>query len=291
MLPQLANPGWAALFRRGDFQRAPYGSKIDDRLIAGGVTLVAETRGLAGHVALVTGGSRGIGAAIARALAVSGADVVVNYRLSADAAAGVVEACKESGVRAVAVRADVTQTQEVEQLFATAEQRLGPVDILINNAGISLRALVAETSDEDWERVMDANLKSAFLCCRRALPGMIRRRHGRIINIASVWGLTGAACEAAYAAAKGGLIAFTKSLAREVGTAGIVVNAIAPGPVESDMLCRELGPAELTALADAIPSGRLGRPEDVAAACVFLASREASFINGHVLRLDGGWLP
>ncbi|MDI6907720.1 MAG: 3-oxoacyl-ACP reductase FabG [Thermoanaerobacterales bacterium] len=252
---------------------------------------MGEIRGLAGHVALVTGGSRGIGAAIARALAVNGADVVVNYRLSADAAAGVVEACEESGVRAIAVRADVTRTQEVEQLFATAEQRLGPVDILINNAGVSLRALVAETSDEDWERVMDANLKSAFLCCRRALPGMIRRRHGRIINIASVWGLTGAAYEAVYAAAKGGLVAFTKSLAREVGTAGILVNAIAPGPVESDMLCRELGPAERAALADAIPSGRLGRPEDVAAACVFLASREASFINGHVLRLDGGWLP
>jgi len=250
-----------------------------------------DARELAGHVALVTGGSKGIGAAIARALAAHGADVAVNYRLSADAAAGVVNACKESGVRAVAVQADVTQAAEVERLFAAVEEKLGPVDILINNAGISLRALVTETSEEDWQRVLDVNLKAAFLCCRRALPGMIRRRYGRIINVASVWGLTGAAYEAAYAAAKGGLIAFTKSLAREVGSAGIIVNAVAPGPVESDMLCRELSPAERAALAEAIPSGRLGRPEDVASACVFLASREASFINGHVLRLDGGWLP
>lgn len=251
---------------------------------------MSEAKGLAGQVALVTGGSKGIGAAVARALAAHGADVAVNYRLSREAAARVVDACRESGVRAVAVQADVADAEEVERLFAAAERKLGPVDILVNNAGVSLRALVMETSEEDWQRVLDVNLKAAFLCCRRALPGMIRRRYGRIINIASVWGLTGAACEAAYAAAKGGLIAFTKSLAREVGSAGIIVNAVAPGPVESEMLCRELSPAERAALAEAVPSGRLGRPEDVASACVFLASREASFINGHVLRLDGGWL-
>ncbi|MEW5762242.1 MAG: 3-oxoacyl-ACP reductase family protein [Bacillota bacterium] len=248
-------------------------------------------KGLTGRVALVTGGSRGIGAAIARALAARGAEVAVNYCASTGEAAAVAKACKEYGGRALAVRADVTRAEDVEQLFTTVEQNLGGVDILVNNAGVSLRALVTETSEADWQRVLDVNLKAAFLCCRRALPGMIRRRHGRIINIASVWGLTGAAYEAAYAAAKGGLIAFTKSLAREVGSAGIVVNAVAPGPVESDMLRRELSPAERADLAGAIPAGRLGKPEDVAAACAFLASEEASFINGHVLRLDGGWLP
>lgn len=250
-----------------------------------------ESKRLAGRVALVTGGSRGIGAAIARALAGHGARVAVNYLASAPEAALVVNACRAYGVDALAVQADVARAPEVERLFVTVEQNLGAVDILVNNAGVSLRALVIETSEEDWQRVLDINLKAAFLCCRRALPGMIRRRYGRIINIASVWGLTGASYEAAYAAAKGGLIAFTRSLAREVGSAGIAVNAIAPGPVESDMLRRELSPEERAALAASIPAGRLGQPEDVAAACVFLASDDASFVNGHVLCLDGGWIP
>ena len=248
-------------------------------------------KALAGKVALVTGGSRGIGAAVARELARHGASVAVNYYSSAEAAAKVTAACQEYGVRALSFQADVADPEAVERLFTVTEESLGPVEILINNAGVGLRRLVAETSDREWETLLAVNLSAAFYCSRRALGGMIRRRWGRIINVASVFGITGAAYEAAYAAAKGGLIAFTKSLAREVGSAGITVNAVAPGPVESDMLREGLSPEELAALAAEIPSGRLGKPEDVAGACVFLASPAAAFINGQVLCLDGGWLP
>ncbi|RPF46977.1 3-oxoacyl-[acyl-carrier protein] reductase [Thermodesulfitimonas autotrophica] len=246
---------------------------------------------LRGKVAIVTGSSRGIGAAIARELARYGASVAVNYRSSAAAAARVAAACREYGARALAFQADIADPEAVEKLFAAVEESLGPVEILVNNAGTGLRRLVVETTDAEWHQLIAVNLSGAFYCSRRALGSMIRRRWGRIINIASVFGLTGAAYEAAYAAAKGGLIAFTKSLAREVGSAGITVNAVAPGPVESDMLREGLSPEELAALAAEIPSGRLGKPEDIARACVFLASPAASFINGQVLCLDGGWLP
>lgn len=248
-------------------------------------------KNLYGKVALVTGGSRGIGAAIARELARYGANVAVNYCSSAEAATRVAAACREYGVRALAFQADVADPEAVERLFTAVEESLGPVEILVNNAGTGLRRLVVETTDEEWHQLLAVNLSGAFYCSRRALGNMIRRRWGRIINVASVFGLTGAAYEAAYAAAKGGLIAFTKSLAREVGSAGITVNAVAPGPVESDMLREGLSPEELAALAAEIPSGRLGKPEDIAGACVFLASPAASFINGQVLCLDGGWLP
>ncbi|MGQ9513156.1 elongation factor P 5-aminopentanone reductase [Thermodesulfitimonas sp.] len=248
-------------------------------------------RALWGKVAIVTGGSRGIGAAIAQELARHGASVAVNYHSSAAAAAKVAAACREYGTRAVAFQADIADPEAVEKLFIAVEESLGPVEILVNNAGTGLRRLAVETTDAEWHQLLAVNLSGAFYCSRRALGSMIRRRWGRIINIASVFGLTGAAYEAAYAAAKGGLIAFTKSLAREVGSAGITVNAVAPGPVESDMLREGLSPEELATLATEIPSGRLGKPEDIAGACVFLASPAASFINGQVLCLDGGWLP
>ncbi|ACX51451.1 short-chain dehydrogenase/reductase SDR [Ammonifex degensii KC4] len=248
-------------------------------------------RFLEGKVALVTGASRGIGAAVALALAQSGAAVAVNFCRSAAQAEEVARRCREWGVKAQAFRADVTDPEEVRRLFAAVSAELGPVSILVNNAGMGLRRLLVDTSDEEWEKLLRVNLSGPFYCCREALPFMIRQRWGRIINIASVWGITGASCEAAYAATKGGLIALTKSLAREVGSAGITVNALAPGPIETDLLREELAPEELAALAEAIPSGRLGRPEEVAAACVFLASPAAAFINGQVLGLDGGWAP
>lgn len=245
--------------------------------------------GLKGRICLVTGASRGIGAAVARAVAAEGAGVAVNYFSSEREALLLVDELKALGVPALAVQGDVGSEADVEAIFKNIETELGQVDMLINNAGISLRALVTETSTAQWQKVMDTNLKGAFLCCRRALPHMIRQRFGRIVNIASVWGINGAACEAVYAASKGGLISLTKSLAKEVGPSGINVNAVSPGPVETDMLRKELDNEERNNLAAEIPAGRLGYPEEVASACVYLLSRHSSYINGQVLTIDGGW--
>ncbi|MBC7076565.1 MAG: 3-oxoacyl-ACP reductase FabG [Syntrophomonadaceae bacterium] len=245
--------------------------------------------GLKGRICLVTGASRGIGAAVARAVAVEGAGVAVNYFSSEREALLLVDELKALGVPALAVQGDVGSEADVEAIFKNIETELGQVDMLINNAGISLRALVTETSTAQWQKVMDTNLKGAFLCCRRALPHMIRQQFGRIVNIASIWGINGAACEAIYAASKGGLISLTKSLAKEVGPLGINVNAVSPGPVETDMLRKELDNEERNNLVTEIPAGRLGYPEEVASACVYLLSRHSSYINGQVLVLDGGW--
>jgi len=244
---------------------------------------------LQGKVCLVTGASRGIGAAIARAAAAAGAVVVINYRSSRHLAESLAEELRDIGHEAGTVQADVGSPADVERLFTTIEHEWGPVSLLVNNAGVSLRELVTHTSDEQWDQVINTNLKGPFLCCRRALPHMIRSRWGRIINIASVWGMRGASCESVYAASKGGLILFTKSLAQEVGPSGITVNALAPGPIGTDMLAGELTAQERQDLAADIPLGRLGCPEDVAKMAVFLLSEGGNYINGQVIPVDGGW--
>jgi len=251
--------------------------------------LPAEYNHLEGHICLVTGSSRGIGAQIARTVAAAGARTVINYHSSQHQAMHLLEELTEQGYQVMAVQADVSQGREVEAMFAQIEDKWGSVDLLVNNAGISLKRLFTETSEEEWQQVMDINLKGAFLCCRRALPAMIRNRFGRIVNIASIWGLRGASCESVYAASKGGLIALSRSLAMEMGPSGITVNVIAPGPVETDMLLQELDNDERAMLSEEIPLGRLASPDDVASACLFLLSPTASYINGQVLGLDGGW--
>lgn len=244
---------------------------------------------LQGRVCLVTGASRGIGAAIVRAAADAGASVIINYRSSRHLAESLAGELRDSGCQAGAIQADVSSPSEVEKLFTMIESDWGPVSLLVNNAGVSLRELVTHTSDEQWEQVINTNLRGPFLCCRRALPHMIRSRWGRIVNIASIWGIRGASCESVYAASKGGLILFTKSLAQEVGPSGVSVNALAPGPIETDMLVEELTAQERQDLAADIPLRRLGSPEDVARMAIYLLCEGGDYINGQVIPIDGGW--
>ena len=245
---------------------------------------------LTGQVCLITGAARGIGAEIAQEAAAAGAAVAINYNASAAAATTLRHSIEERyQVPVMTVAADISDAWAVDGMFAQVESKLGPVDLLVNNAGISQRGLLIDTTDEEWEKVMSINLRGPFLCCRRALAPMIQGKYGRIVNIASVWGIRGAAYESIYAAAKGGMIALTKSLAREMGTAGITVNAIAPGPVMTEMLASGLDAQELRLLTDEIPAGRLGHAKDIAAMCVFLLSKAAGFINGEIIVIDGGW--
>ena len=242
-------------------------------------------------VCLVTGASRGIGKAIAAAVAAQGAKVAINYCYAEDLARQFSAELQKKGLAAEVFQTDISSGPQVDRMFTKIESLWGPVDLLVNNAGVSYRALITDCSEEDWHKVMDINLKGPFLCSKRALPNMISARCGRIVNISSIWGVNGASCESVYAASKGGLIAFTKSLAREVGSSGVLVNAVAPGPVETDMLKEELDDGERKELIGQIPLNRLGTPEEIAAVCVFLLSQQASYINGQIITVDGGWLP
>jgi 3-oxoacyl-[acyl-carrier protein] reductase len=237
---------------------------------------------------LVTGGGVGIGAAITKALTGEKNRVIINYLTSEVPAASLEKELTAQGFEVYCVKADVSQAVQVENMFSHIEQRWGTVDGLINNAGISLRKLFIDTENEEWDKVINVNLKSVFLCCKRALPGMLQKGWGRIVNISSIWGLRGGSCESAYAASKGGIIALSKSLAAEYGKT-VTVNCIAPGAVWTAMLEKELLPEEITDLAANIPLGRLAYPEEIAAACAFLMSEEAGYINGQVLTIDGGW--
>jgi 3-oxoacyl-[acyl-carrier protein] reductase len=233
--------------------------------------------------ALVTGGSRGIGAAIAQALAADGWAVAVNYRSGAEAAQRVVDEIAEAGGTAVAIGGDVADPETADRLFAQLEEELGPVAVLVNNAGVRDDNLALQIDDEAWDRVIDTNLTAAFRLTRRAVRGMIRRRHGRVINIASIVGLRANAGQANYAASKAGLIAMTKTVAVEVARRGVTVNAIAPGLIETDMTEGLDG-----RLLEAVPARRAGRPEEIAAAVRFLASDEAAYITATTLVIDGG---
>jgi 3-oxoacyl-[acyl-carrier protein] reductase len=242
---------------------------------------------LAGKVALVTGASRGIGRACALALGDAGADVAVAYAANLEAAEAVAAQVREGGRRTVTLGADLADQQAAASLVERTITELGGIDIVVNNAGITRDNLAVRLTDEDWEAVIAVDLSAAFRICRAVLRPMLRRRSGRIINISSVAGVVGNPGQANYAAAKAGLIGLTKSLAREVGSRGITVNAVAPGFIATDMTA-ELAGDVLTAVTGAVPLRRLGTADEVAAAVLFLALPEASYITGHVLHVDGG---
>ena len=241
------------------------------------------------RTALVTGASRGIGRAAAIALAAAGFAVCVNYRAQEDAAQAVVRTIRDADGEATAVQADVSRREEVEALFRQVGEQLGPPAVLVNNAGITRDTLLLRLSEDDWDAVLDTNLRGAYLCTKAALRPMLKARWGRIINVSSVVGLTGNPGQANYAAAKAGLIGFTRSVAREVANRNITVNALAPGYITTD-ITQDL-PEELKAkVLEMIPAGRFGTPEDVADAAVFLASDAARYITGQVLNVDGGFV-
>ena len=231
--------------------------------------------------ALVTGASRGIGAAIATALAADGWKVGVNYRADESGARETLAAIEQAGGSATLVPGDVSD--DPAALFAAAEEAFGPVGCLVNNAGVTADGLTIQLSDDDWQRVIDTNLTAAFRLTRHAVKGMVRRRSGRVVNIASVVGPKANAGQPNYAAAKAGLIGFTKTVAVEVARRGVTVNAVAPGFIETDMT-RDVA----AGVVEHIPARRVGRPEEVAAAVRFLASDDAAYVTGSTLYVDGG---
>jgi len=242
---------------------------------------------LKGKTAVVTGGSRGIGRSIALELAAKGANVVVNYTSRYEAALSVVREIEEFGVSGMAVKADVSKAEEVENLVNEVLNKFGGIDILINNAGITRDNLIIRMTEQEFDEVINTNLKGAFICTKAVSRVMIKQKSGKIINVSSIVGIIGNAGQSNYAAAKAGLIGFTKSMAKELAKRGINVNAVAPGFIQTDMTS-VLTDKVKEELINSIPQKRIGMPEDVAKAVLFLASEYSDYITGQVIHIDGG---
>lgn len=242
---------------------------------------------LTGKTAIITGASRGIGAEIAKRFAQAGANVVVNYSGSQQKAEAVVEAINENGGKAIAVKANVADAESVKAMVDETMSTFGTVDILVNNAGITRDNLMMRMKDDEWDDVINTNLKGVFVCTKAVTRQMMKQRSGRIVNIASIVGVMGNAGQANYVASKAGVIGLTKTTARELASRGITANAVAPGFITTDMTDQLNEDIQKTMMSQ-IPLGRFGKPEEVAKAALFLASDEASYMTGQTLHLDGG---
>lgn len=240
-----------------------------------------------GRTAIVTGGSRGIGRAVCIALAEAGANVVINFSGNREAAEETRKCCRDKGAEAIILQGDVSEAECCKKIVEETIEAFGKIDILVNNAGITRDDLIMRMTEHDFDKVIETNLKGSFLMMQAVSRPMMKNRYGRIINMASVVGLMGNAGQVNYAASKAGVIGMTKSMAREMASRGITVNAVAPGFIRTDMTAA-MSEAAVKAAADSIPAGRMGNPEDVAEAVRFLASQGAGYITGQVLAVDGG---
>lgn len=237
--------------------------------------------------AVVTGGARGIGEAVCERLCRDGYSVAVNWLHSEEKAVALVKKLTDSGFDAFAVKGDVSKSSDADTLISAAVERNGRLDVLVNNAGIAVRSFFGETTDEQWRRVTDINLTGAFNCARAASKQMLHQKSGRIINISSMWGQTGASCEVAYSASKAGVIGLTKALAKELAPSGITVNCVCPGVIDTDMMA-SFSQDDRRLIAEDIPLGRFGTPDDIANAVAFFADERSAFVTGQILGVNGG---
>lgn len=238
---------------------------------------------------LVTGGSRGIGAKIAERFAAVGMNIVIHYSKSHEAANEVARRCMELGAKVYTVSADLRNKDDIARMKARLEDHGLYPDILVNNAGIAKYGMLADVTEDDWDEVMDVNLKGVFLCSQAFMPYMVSQKYGRIINVSSIWGISGASCEVVYSAAKGGVNAFTKALAKELAPSGVTVNAVAPGAVQTDMMS-SFSEEEIRQLEEEIPAGRLATAEEISSLVYFLALPESGYITGQIISPNGGWI-
>lgn len=237
---------------------------------------------------LITGASGGIGSAIAKRFAANGYNVAVHYNSNKNAATELCACIRAAGGTAEMFHADLLYSSEIDKMISEVAVKFGEVDVLVNNAGVSLIKLFDDTTEEEWDKVMNVNLKAAFLCSKAVVKNMIHNKKGKIINISSIWGVNGASCEVAYSASKAGLIGFTKALAQELAPACIQVNCVTPGVISTKMNS-VLKESEIEALCDSIPIGRFGIPDEVAGAVLYFASPDSGYTTGQVLGVDGGW--
>ncbi|MEO3945034.1 3-oxoacyl-ACP reductase FabG [Gorillibacterium sp. CAU 1737] len=248
------------------------------------------TKAFPEQTVLITGASRGIGAAIAERFASARLTLILHYLHSHEAANEVARRCVERGSRVLTVSCDIRSREQVQQMKdKIASHGFQAPDVLVNNAGVSHYGLLSDLKDEDWDRVMDTNLRGAYLTTQLFMDEMIRNKYGRIINVSSIWGMAGASCEVAYSAAKGGLNAFTKALAKELAPSGVTVNAVAPGPVDTEMM-GGFSAEEKLAIAQEIPAGRFAQPDEIASLIYYLSLPESGYITGQIVSANGGWM-